>query len=957
MSAPEPARRATALSLRYSLRVRLPLIFSGLIAAIVATCLWVAYREVEATLLRAGGARATAAADQLASLFERSAQQSRDGLRRLAADPDIGRFLREPSDESRAAARARLATLATPGTRRVELWNGAGVRVLEIEGPASGPGPTPALPDTTPPSAAGSGPLRTVQDVTFSDNVAAIAPPPSSPGQPAAAPLGYVLVRGTLAVNPPGALGRLVGTDAVIAFGNTTGGPWTDLSGVVPGPAVDVSRRGTAEYRNVDGSRRLGALTPIRGTPWLVWVEFPQALVVAPAGAFLRRMILVGLVFVALGAVLAGFLSVRITRPLHRLAEAADGIAAGHYAQRVASDRRDEVGRLGAAFDRMADEIASDMEGRTRAAQQLQAQLRRLSLLDQVTRAVSSRQDPQSIFLAALGSLEDNLPVELLCVCLADREHAELTVAAVAPHSRDLASELGLIEGAAIGEEGLSRCLEGHLVHEPDLSESRSPLAAQFARHGLRSLVMAPLLVEHRVFGVLMAGSRTARALSSADCEFLRQLSEHVALAAHQSRLYGELQQAYDEVRRSQQSVMQHERLRVLGQMASGIAHDINNALSPVALYTETLLEEDQSLSPRARAYLEISQRAIEDVAQTIGRLTAFYRDREPELALVPVDLNTLVPQVVDLTRARWHDIPQKRGVVIAMRTDLAPSLPPVMGIESEIREALTNLVFNAVDAMPEGGTLTVRTRVAARATVAPADSPDAGSTHVVHLEIVDTGIGMDEEARRRCWEPFFTTKGERGTGLGLAMVYGVVQRHNAQIEIVSAAGEGTTMRLSFPAVDVGQEESPPAPEVRDRPRPLRMLVVDDDPVLIEALGDSLAGDGHTVVRAPGGQAGIDAFAAAHGSHAPFDVVLTDLGMPLVDGRAVASAVKTLSPTTPVLLLTGWGQRISEHPETLPFVDRVLSKPPKLRELREALTECCRPAAASSAHGAPRTPS
>jgi signal transduction histidine kinase/ActR/RegA family two-component response regulator len=943
MSIPEPARRANALSLRHSLRVRLPLLFSGLIAVIVATCLWVAYREVEATLVRAGGLRATAAADQLGSIFERSAQQSRESLRRIAADPDVGRYLREPSDGTRAAAQARLATLATANIRRVELWNEAGVRLLAVQAPASGNEGTPALPETTRPRTAGAGPLRIAQNVAFSDAVAAVTPAPSSPAQRAPSPIGYVLVRGALTVSPPGALGRLVGTDAVIAFGNSTGGPWTDLAGVVPGPAVDVSRRGTAEYRNAEGSWRVGALTPIRGTPWLVWVEFPRSLVVAPAGAFLRRMTAVGVVFVVLGAALAGILSVRITRPLHRLAEAADSMATGNYGQHVASDRHDEVGRLGAAFNRMADEIASDIEGRTLAAHKLEAQLRRLSLLDQITRAVSSRQDPQSIFLAALGSLEEHLPVDLLCVCVSDPEHAELTVAAVAPKSRELASGLGLIEGAAIGEDGLSRCLKGELVHEPDLSDRQSPIADQFARHGLRSLVVAPLLVEHRVFGVLMAASRAPYALSSADCEFLRQLSEHVALAAHQSRLYGELQQAYDEVRRSQQSVMQHERLRVLGQMASGIAHDINNALSPVALYTETLLEEDDSLSPRARAYLEISQRAIEDVAQTIARLTAFYRDREPELALVPVDVNTLVPQVVDLTRARWYDIAQERGVVIAMRTDLAPDLPAIMGIESEIREALTNLVFNAVDAMPDGGTLTVRTLV----TPGRADSPLAGASQVVHLEITDTGVGMDDEARRRCWEPFFTTKGERGTGLGLAMVYGVVQRHNAQIEIASAAGEGTTMRLSFAALGPGHEVSTLVPDALARPRPLRILVVDDDPVLIKALGDSLAGDGHAVVRAPGGQAGIDAFGAAHGGDEPFDVVLTDLGMPLVDGRAVARAVKRLSPSTPVILLTGWGQRLSEHPETLPFVDRVLSKPPKLRELREALTDSYRVSAAS----------
>src|SRR5260221_598180 len=214
--------------------------------------------------------------------------------------------------------------------------------------------------------------------------------------------------------------------------------------------------------------------------------------------------------------------------------------------------------------------------------------------------------------------------------------------------------------------------------------------------------------------------------------------------------------------------------------MAGGIAHDINNALSPVALYTESLLETETNLSANARDYLETIQRAIDDVAHTIGRMEEFYRQREPQLTLTPVALNRLVQQVIDLTRARWSDMPMQRGTVIAMRTELAADLPAIAGVESEIREALTNLILNAVDALPNGGSVTLRTRREA------ADDGKLGNVMPgnVVVEVADDGAGMDEETRRRCLEPFFTTKGERGTGLGLAMVYGVVRRHNAEIDI-----------------------------------------------------------------------------------------------------------------------------------------------------------------------------
>ena len=579
----------------------------------------------------------------------------------------------------------------------------------------------------------------------------------------------------------------------------------------------------------------------------------------------------------------------------------------------------------------------TDITERKEAEGKLQAQLSRLNLLHRITRAIGERQDLPSIFQVIIRSLEDNLPIDFGCVCLYDPTAEKLTVTSVGVRSAELAMELAMTEQAriAIDPNGLARCVGGQLVYEPDISRMPFPFPQRLARGGLCSLVAAPLLVESKVFGVLLAARRQAHSFSSGDCEFLQQLSEQVALAAHQAQLYGALQQAYDDLRQTQQAVMQQERLRALGQMASGIAHDINNAISPVALYTESLLEREANLSDRARDYLTTIQRAIEDVAQTVARMREFYRQREPQLALTPIDLNRMVQQVIDLTRARWSDVPQERGIVIRLQTALASDLPSVRGVEAEIRDALTNLVFNAVDAMPEGGVLTLRTRAVA----AQEQQNNGASAAYVHLEVCDTGMGMDQETRRRCLEPFFTTKGERGTGLGLAMVYGMVQRHSADIEIDSEPGHGTTARLIFPVS---------APVVTSIVRPsaatlagqrLRLLIVDDDPLLIKSLRDTLESDGHLITVADGGQAGIDAFAAAQRRGEPFSVVITDLGMPYVDGRTVAASVKTASPLTPVILLTGWGQRLTAEHDVPPHVDRMLNKPPKLQELRATLVE------------------
>jgi len=205
-----------------------------------------------------------------------------------------------------------------------------------------------------------------------------------------------------------------------------------------------------------------------------------------------------------------------------------------------------------------------------------------------------------------------------------------------------------------------------------------------------------------------------------------------------------------------------------------------------------------------------------------------------------------------------------------------------------------------------------------------------------VCIEICDTGVGMTEEVQLRCLEPFFTTKGERGTGLGLAMVYGMIQRHGAEIGIESAPNKGTTMSLTFPAAAT---KCPLAERQAAPPRPAksqRILVVDDDLRVLKSLQRVLEADGHRVSVTTGGEAGVIAFRAAHQENEPFAIVISDLGMPYVNGRSVAAAIKATSPSTSVMMVTGWGHQMRELPL---HVDYLLSKPPSVDELRSAVAK------------------
>jgi len=372
------------------------------------------------------------------------------------------------------------------------------------------------------------------------------------------------------------------------------------------------------------------------------------------------------------------------------------------------------------------------------------------------------------------------------------------------------------------------------------------------------------------------------------------------------------------ELQLAQKHIFEQEKLRVLGQMVSGIAHDFNNALSPIIGFSELLLKHPEKLADRELVLkqLRIINTCATDAAQTVRQMREFSRPRAAQDMFQLLDVNNLVRQTIELTQQRWKDQAQATGRTIHIVTDLQP-VAPVVGEESAIRELLANLIFNAVDALPVGGTITLGTML-----------EDAA----VRLTVSDNGIGMTEEVRRRCLEPFFTTKGTAGTGLGLAMVQGIVKRHNGTVEIESQLGHGTTFIIHLP---LKQKQLPAIPpEVPALARSLRVLVVDDEP-LVRAIAEAwLIEDGHTVAVATNGMEALTRLKTGK-----FDLMITDKSMPDLNGEQLAIAISESVPGLPIILMTGFGDLMKAADEMPPCINEILSKPLTQASLRAALAK------------------
>lgn len=367
----------------------------------------------------------------------------------------------------------------------------------------------------------------------------------------------------------------------------------------------------------------------------------------------------------------------------------------------------------------------------------------------------------------------------------------------------------------------------------------------------------------------------------------------------------------------TQDQVIRRERMHALGRMAHGMAHDFNNALAPILGFTELLLMKPELLADphKVRSYLEMIHGAAKDSERVTSRLRDFSRYRDANEYVAAVVLNDLILQAVSITQPRWKGQALAAGVNIEIRTELG-NVPTVPGNEQELRELLVSLIFNGVEAILKRGTITIRTAVRGRWLV---------------LTVSDDGVGMSEEVRARCLEPFFSTKEEEGNGLGLGSVYGIVRRHEGQLDIQSAPGRGTTVAISLPL-----DRHPRAPEApqpaREAGGPLRILVVEDEPMVREVISAYLEEDQHTITLAENGRDGLDKYLAG-----TFDLVLTDRAMPEMNGDELAVEIRKVNPAQPVVLLTGFGELMASAGEKPPGVDLVVGKPFNMTSLRNAL--------------------
>ncbi len=569
---------------------------------------------------------------------------------------------------------------------------------------------------------------------------------------------------------------------------------------------------------------------------------------------------------------------------------------------------------------RLATGPATSLEVLGERLRREEAQKRKFAALLTVMRAVLSSLELDHILETIAHETRKVIEVDECVVFVLDEQAGVLAPAAAdVQEFRDevMALRLPLGEGVT-GNVALTG--RGEIVN----SAMDDPRAVQVPGTPIEqsSLLCVPLLVREKVAGTITLTRMGDRHFQDEDLELASLFAGQCSAALANARLYEESRQAYRELHEAQSQLVQSAKLNALGEMAGGVAHDFNNILAAILGRTQLLLQ--QVTDPDQRRQLEVVERAALDGAQAVRRVQEFTRLRQDE-DFAALDVREIVQGVLELTQPAWEAESKRRGVGVEVVLDLRAART-VQGNAPELREVFTNLVLNALDAMPWGGTLTV-------------SSVDAAGE--VGISVGDTGVGMDAHTRAHIFEPFYTTKPVKGTGLGLPIADGIVARHHGRIEVASEPGRGSTFTVWLPAATAGTADAGVAP-AGPLPR-LRLLCVDDEEAVLQVLRDLLELLGQEVETAPGGRAGLDRFEAGG-----FDAVFTDLGMPGVNGWDLVRSIKERSPGTPVVIVTGWGVQIDGRVLSARGADCVVPKPFSLEDVRQALEQIAgRPARAA----------
>ncbi|MEZ5292356.1 MAG: PAS domain S-box protein [Vicinamibacterales bacterium] len=939
-----------------SLRRRLPLLISGLVLAVLGVVVAAAYQGVVSTLETGAGDRARSAARQVNVLLTSLTGQSLAGLQRVA--PAARTYVDRPGDATRAELLEAIAPLAPSATRRVTVWR-RGERVLALPEPdSSGAGAPGLLPLPSGRPGPGIGPIQADGDRAFAD--VTVEAPSSGNGAPAA-----ISLRSVLSITPPDLFGRLIGDDARILLGNREGAVWTDLAHVVTGPPVDRGSDASQQYRS-RGAGRIGASSAMDATPWVIWVEFPRETMVASATTFLRRMMVLVIGVGVAGILLARWFATSITAPLATMTEAAEAMAGGDYTARVDTRRSDEIGRLGAAFNAMRDDVARRLDERQRALDLLTASEGRYrALFDHAPDGIliadggNHVRDANPGVCRMLGYTRDELVgMSTSRLVTADqRPHVAEVQAAVAAGEvyhrewrlerrdgsvfeadvittampdghrlamvRDVTERNRAVEAVLAAEERMRFALEsaGLGVWELDLRTGEVRWSEILeAQHGLAPGAFAGtfdafLALVHpedreRVREVVDRASRSGADFATEHRIVrpdgaVRWISGagRMRLDAAGAPMRGIGISADVTERHSLEAQFQQaQKMEAVGRLAGGVAHDFNNLLTAILGYCEMLLEDLRPEDPIRYEIAEI-QKAGQGAASLTRQLLAFSRKQIIEPRVL--DVNDVVRGVQSLLRRLISE-----DIEVAVTLDPAPQL--VNADRGQIEQVIMNLAVNARDAMPDGGRLAI-------ATGAVDLDKDYAAAHLnvspgpyVMLSVTDTGQGMSADVQAHLFEPFFTTKeAGKGTGLGLATVHGVVTRSGGTIGVYSEVGRGTAFTIYLPRVEdaVTDPQGAEADGAGTRGGGQTVLVVDDAEGLRELLSRGLKRQGYRVLVAEDAARALTLVEA----HPDIDVLLTDVVMPGASGPELTGELLRRRPGLKVIYMSGYTEDAIVH--------------------------------------------
>jgi signal transduction histidine kinase/CheY-like chemotaxis protein len=799
-------------------------------------------------------------------------------LSRIAADEAVIRLLTSRTPEKTPVPKAILAGLRGTSRRAIAMVDPAGRTVL-VQGSEQQAGWFGPEPDGTRERHRDAGPeFGTFQRLGDSTLYYDIRVPVRAGDSTVGVLVERFRVNGSTTTRTT--LANLLGASTTLMIGVPGNGLWTDLAGPVSAPPPEALQTGTVTRFAADSQTYLGYAAPVANTNWTVVVRAPESAMRAPARAFLQTALLFAGIAIGLGALGAVALGRRINRPLRDITEATELIASGNFSGRADESSPGEIGRLARSFNAMANHVGASTQ--------------KLSESEASHRAFVSHSSQGIWRLELPGGADIQVPAA-----------AQISSWYQAPLPADcnpvLAEMFGLEGGYELVQMPLSR------LYPPDDLSSAQVLQAFIARGHRCSGVETreqrngdpPRIFTHDLIGIIEDGRLRRIWGTRRDVTLERNLDERIA---------------------------QSQRLESVGRLAGGIAHDFNNLLTVILADTESIQGRLGSEGGELREIEAAARRAAELTRQ----LLAFSRGQV--LRPTMLDLNAVLVSFQSMLR-------RVIGEDIDLRLRLAEGLDPVEADAGQIERVVMNLVVNARDAMPSGGTLELRTESIDLDEEYVRTRPGVRSGRHVLLVVSDTGTGMSEDVRRKAFEPFFTTKPKgHGTGLGLASVYGVVRQSGGDINIYSEPGRGTTVKIYLPAA-TGATAAPPVRKRRPEAAAPELvgatvLLVEDDPAVRKMVARSLGALGYTLIEATDGEAAIKVMDSADGK---VDVVLTDMVMPGMSGPDLVTRLRARWPKLGVVMMSGYSGDSYAGSELIPGDVGFLEKPFAVADLRRTI--------------------